>query len=287
MALQHDINQLELWSSNSLLQFKPAKCKVLTVTRKQNPCLFPCRIYDNLLVRTNTESDLGIIVTKDLKWDAHVAKIVSKANKILGLLKRTCFKLTNQEVRKTLYLPLVKSQLTYGTEVGSPHTGDLMKKIEGVQRRATLWITRTKRGELTYVQRLNKLDLLPLCYEREIRDLTFYIKCKRNLVDLDIGNFTSVLESRTRQGCSLLFLRTPFCKTSTFKASYFNRLVKTWNAAVKILPDLPVYPLPKFKSQIRHVYSQLLCETFSPDFACTFFVMSIMFLSSVVSSCRV
>ena len=70
-------------------------------------------------------------------------------------------------VRRTLSLALVKSHLSYGTEVWSPHDGIWVKSIEGVQRRATLWILRSSRGELTDVERLKRPDnILPLRNER-------------------------------------------------------------------------------------------------------------------------
>jgi hypothetical protein len=40
-----------------------------------------------------------------------------KANRMLVLLKRTCSEITNVRVRRALFLTLVKSQLTYGSEV--------------------------------------------------------------------------------------------------------------------------------------------------------------------------
>ena len=40
---------------------------------------------------------------------------------------------------------------------------------------------------------------------------------------------------RTRQSDSFN-LRTPLCKTSTFQASYFNRIVKLWNYVCKLAP---------------------------------------------------
>ena len=42
--------------------------------------------------------------------------IVLKTNRMVGLLKRTCPLITDVEVRRTLYLSLVKSQLSYATD---------------------------------------------------------------------------------------------------------------------------------------------------------------------------
>jgi hypothetical protein len=46
---------------------------------------------------------------------------------------------------------------------------------------------RGKSGEMTYVERLTELNLIPLVYDREKKDIILYFKCKNNFVDLDIS----------------------------------------------------------------------------------------------------
>ena len=86
----------------------------------------------------------GITITYNLKWYSHIRGIRSAANKHLGLPKRTCYDLPDTRVRRALYLSLVKSQLSYGSQVWSPDSATLKKRIEGVQRRASLWILQVK-----------------------------------------------------------------------------------------------------------------------------------------------
>jgi hypothetical protein len=93
----------------SRMKFNTGKCKVLTVAGKPKPIEFPYRMYGNELSSCKAEKDLGLLVSSNLKWDPHILKIVAKANKMLGLLKRTCFEITNTQVRRTLYLTLVKT----------------------------------------------------------------------------------------------------------------------------------------------------------------------------------
>ena len=109
MALQQDLNNLEVWSSKNSIQFNPSKCKILTVTRKRNPITFPYKLTSNDLVGCDEERDLGITISYNLKWDSRITKIRSTANKCLGLLKHTCYDLPDTQVRRALYLSLVKS----------------------------------------------------------------------------------------------------------------------------------------------------------------------------------
>ena len=89
---------------------------------------------------------------------SHIHTITAKANKLLGLLKRTCPLLYGVSVRRSLYLSLVKSQLFYATQVWSPAYVTLNAKVEQVQRRASRWMLRTRKDESSYKDRLTLLD---------------------------------------------------------------------------------------------------------------------------------
>ena len=263
--LQDDLAKLENWGTDSKMRFNTEKCKVLTISRKQHPTRFPYRIYGNELTPCQVEKDLGILVTSNLKWGPHILKVVAKANKMLGILKRSCFDINHTQVRRTLYLTLVKSQLVYGSEVWCPPNNSyLSKKIEGVQRRATLWILKKKRGELSYKQRLTQLNLIPLVYDREQKDLIFFYKCMYGLTDFDISQYVEVTTRRTRAATSGL-LRTQACKTSTFQSSYCVRIVKLWNYVCTSAPSYCYVTVSSFKSYLRKTYINLTSTSYTPD----------------------
>ena len=207
------------------LVINASKCKVLTVTRKSNPLCFDYHLGDTTLVHVRKEKDLGCIITNHLTWDQQVLVVVCKANKMLGLLRRTCSLLiTNTKVRRSLYLSLVKCHLDYATQVWSPALTSLKIEIENVQRRATRWILKQRKGEKSYKERRVTVKLLPLCYDREVKDLVFFYKAMHGYINLDVNNFVSfVTHGRTRLS-EARTLKTPSCRTSTFQGSYFNRI---------------------------------------------------------------
>lgn len=51
--------------------------------------------------------DLGVIMASDPKWSKHVEQIVHKANRVLGLLKRTVGG-KNKDIFSNLYKTLVR-----------------------------------------------------------------------------------------------------------------------------------------------------------------------------------
>ena len=84
--------------------------------------------------------------------------------------------LTKVAVRRSLYLATVKPHLCYATEAWSPAQKSLKATVEQVQTCVTRWILSLKPGQMSYGERLLALDMLPLAYDREIKDLVFLYK---------------------------------------------------------------------------------------------------------------
>jgi hypothetical protein len=84
-----------LTSTQSNIDFNASKCKVLTISSRKSPIETKYHLCSTELVRVDSEVDLEITVTRKLSWNQHINQIVSKANKMLGLLRRTCPLLTN------------------------------------------------------------------------------------------------------------------------------------------------------------------------------------------------
>ena len=110
------------------------------------------------------EQDLGIIIDNELKFTTHLAEQINKANKMFGLIRS--FFLTLAEV---MFVALVRAHLEYGNQVWCPYKNKDVKIIEAVQRRATKLVPTLK--NLSYEERLRKLDLPTLVYRRSRRDM--------------------------------------------------------------------------------------------------------------------
>jgi hypothetical protein len=146
-CLQTALSCAGVWSVDSNITFNTFKCKIMTISRRRRPL---CPLIANYhlgsadLKRVDNEVDLGITLTSNHCWNTHILQIVSKANIMLGLLRRTYPLLTVCNIRRILYLSLVKSQLCYAAEVWSPSQYNNKTLLERVQRRATRWILQTR-----------------------------------------------------------------------------------------------------------------------------------------------
>ena len=276
MSMQKTLTNMDTWTRDNNIRFNASKCKALTITRKKSPLNFIYKLDNVELERVSTEKDVGVSITNSLTWNTHIHSITAKANKLLGLLKRTCPLLNDVSARRSLYLALVKSQLSYATQVWSPDKIALKTQIERVQRRATRWILKQRVGVMSYRDRLLTLKLLPLTFDRELKDLVFFYKCRKGFTDLNVYDFVSpVSHGRTRLS-NPYNLKTPVCKTSTFQASYFNRIVKLWNYICKLSPPTSFSTTASFRNFVTEHMFHLLQNHFDIFYPCTW---------SIVRSC--
>ena len=93
------------------------------------------------LESVTTNPYLGVEFSNNLSWGPHIDKIVSKANKSLGLLRRNLSHFP-ENVLKRAYLSIVRPNLEFCSSVWDPHQENHKKKIEMVQRRAARYIKR-------------------------------------------------------------------------------------------------------------------------------------------------
>ena len=160
---------------NELL-FQPPKCHNLRISHKRNSFHRNHYLSGQELEIVAKEGDLGVIVCKDTNWAEHLTAIVSKANRMLGFLKRNCAGILDSKALKLLYLSLVRLHLSNCSQVWAPQSvvKDILL-IESVQRRATRFICTN--NELSYRERLQMLNLLPINYWLELLDLASFFKC--------------------------------------------------------------------------------------------------------------
>ena len=243
------------------MKFNVSKTLLLRISRKRNPPTH-CYFLNNDPVKSiANQVDLGVIISNDQKWSPHIASCNAKANRMLGFLRRNCTQMSDIRCRRLLYLALVRSHLSYGSEIWAPQGSSRdLAIIEGVQRRASKFILQDY--ELPYPERLKKLNLLPISYWMELKDLVFFFKCKHGLFDLDISSFvtfSSNSSSHTRSSSDNL-LHVNHCRTSLFRNSFFNRIVYLWNNLSPTIRNSS--SVSSFKNRLSVHYSSLLHSSF-------------------------
>ena len=78
-------------------------------------------LSDTAVSTTDSQKDLGIIVSNNLSWVNHYNHIIPCAYKILGLIHHLFSPSLSLSVKLKLYLTLVRSQLMYCTPIWHPY----------------------------------------------------------------------------------------------------------------------------------------------------------------------
>ena len=214
--------------------------------------------------------DLGVVIDNRTSWKKHIEGTVSKANRVLWLLKRALGFNAPSSVSKQLYESFVRSLLEYCPQVWSGTTKANIRSVERVQRNATRYILGYP--GLDYKERLSRLNLLPLSYRRECLDVCFLFKCFNLEYNVDISQFVTVIDGgrETRYNNNTMKLKKARCRTETFRRSYFNRIVNTWN----LLPDSGrlCQDVDAFKRIVKDFYQTLFIDHFDSENVCTWLV---------------
>ena len=126
----------------------------------------------------------------DLKWDTQIKNVTCKANRILGMIRKS-FRYPTLETIKLLYCSLVRPHLEFAICSWCPYFEKDIYEIEKIQHRATKLIPNLR--NLEYEQRLSILGLTNLKTKRIRRDLIQMYKLinKMELVNFKNGiNFS-------------------------------------------------------------------------------------------------
>ena len=243
--LQEDLDKLTHWCKEWKMVFNTSKCHVLHISRNKKNCptnqLYYYHIDGQLLVPSVTEKDLGVSISNDLKPHQHIVNIVKKANKTLGMIKRS-FTHINRDIFMLTYKTFIRPSLEYCQSVWSPHLQKDINMLENVQRRASKMVLGLH--NIPYEQRMQKLSLQSLQYRRTRGDMILMFKIFNHLIDIDPQDFFTLKRYQNNRGHNwkVEFKRQP--NTDYGRNTFTYRVIIPWNklpASVVNSKDVPEF----------------------------------------------
>ena len=237
------------------MRLNVSKCFTMTVLHpRRNKIITPYGLHNHLLSPVEHYKYLGIIIQSDLKWHLHIQSITSKANQMVGLLKRN-LRTSSIHLRERAYLSLVRPKLEYATTVWNPHLTTDKIALEKVQRRAARYVKGIYSYHASVTQMVNELKWESLESRREQLSLTMLYNILKQNVYLPpeyIPEFhlqTSQYQLQTRS-YHIFRLIEPFCNTDTYKYSFIPSTSRQWN----------VLPRYIFEAENTDIFKSLLCN---------------------------
>ena len=140
---------------------------------------------DNLpVVSIDSEKDLGLVTTRELKWDKNIYSCIKDANRTIGWVARNTLQ-RDPSIICNIYKTIIRPKLEYCVQMWNPvachGNWSTILELESIQRRFTRLANNI--GTLPYSERLEHMKLTTLG-ERRIRgDLIETFKVLNGIVE--------------------------------------------------------------------------------------------------------
>lgn len=224
---QKQINSLFQWSATWQLQFHPDKCHILKIgPNKDENYKYTLGTDNNQtnLENSTEEKDLGVIIDSKLNFSGHCNKIIGKANKLLGILRRNFCYINNTNFNY-LYKGIIRPIIEYAAPVYNPVFMKDVQSIESIQRRATKMVLGLENK--SYEERLRELKLPTLIYRRARGDMIQVYKYLHDLNQCPEEMLALARPGMTR-GHPLKLQKDHF-RLQTRGHSFSQRVINMWN----------------------------------------------------------
>ena len=262
--IQHDLNTLHQWSTDWLLKFHPDKCVVIRLSVTTETWYHKYTLGENELEYVDLVKDLGVYVDNELKFRHHMITKVNKANSIMGTIRRS-FKYLDHNTFKLIFCAQVRTIVEYANPFWCPYLKKDIDLVENVQRRATKYLTGMT--ELSYEQRLRKLNLTTLVYRR-VRGAMVEVYKIFNTYERGISPLLSICPGNIHtRGHSYKLFYDRSERTHPKLHSFNQRIVKPWNSLPPHVVNSP--SLNSFKNRLDKHWMNLnikYCYLADPNF---------------------
>ena len=216
-SLQANINIINDWTNHNNMRLNVSKTKEMRISFLSVPMEFDALSSSGLNIEiVQTFKLLGVIISSDLTWNAHIDYICTKASKrlyALRILKRSGAP-ANEII--TVFCAFIRPVLEYASPVWHFSLPQfLADQIESIQKRAL----KIAFPQSSYAASLRNVGLLTLYQRRENQCLSFY----KNIHQHPDDKLRTLLPSAISHKFSLRNKRTyPMykCKTERYKNSF-------------------------------------------------------------------
>ena len=126
------------WAERNDLPLNTSKCSVMNIVTKSNLSVPPITLSDEQLLRSvSSVPMLGVIFSNNMKWNAHVDSIVSRASRRFYILYNLAKSGCPPSLLHRVYVLCIRSILVYACPVFCNIPVYLQKKLTGIERRAS------------------------------------------------------------------------------------------------------------------------------------------------------
>lgn len=232
--LQQALRNIECWCAAWDMELNVDKTVLINITRKTNPSVFTYNIHGSPIQSVTQYKYLGITLSSDMTWRAHISSICTSAFRKLCFLKRKLAKAT-VNVKLQAYNAIIRPKLEYASVVWDPYTKKDIQSLEALQKKAIRFIFNKYKRLDSPTQLMNANNIPTLAVRRKISRLKFLRNIFNGKLGMSAPSYLKTTTARTTRNAHKHTLQHIFAKTEAFKQSFFPRTVSDWNSLPKFV----------------------------------------------------
>jgi len=246
-----DLDAITAWSNRWLVKFSPSKTKSLTISNKYDAQLNPqVSLMGKHIEEVDSNTYLGLRLSNNLHWKAHINDIALKARRKLNLMIPLKMKVDRKSL-EVMYRSFVQPSMEYASVVwGGSYDSDILKLenihldamrlITGATARSNIIKVHEEFGGYTVQDRIKQATLTMLFKIVRGNAPQYLINI---MLELN-GPRNYILRNNSN-------LRVPYCRLETYKKSFFSRAISLWNDLTDEM---------KFKDTVENFKKQFAVE---------------------------
>lgn len=252
-ALNISLDKIAHWCAEWQMSINLTKTVCMTVTRKKVPSEFTYTINNTPLQRVTQQKYLGVTLTSELRWDAHISNVTAAAlRKLFFIRRRLPFAPT--QTRLLTYTTFVRPILVYANTVWFPQSVTHIAKVERVQRKAVRFIYNKYRRTDSPTNLLESCGLPTLATRAKLARLTLLHNLVHNRSRIDASKYISLAKSRALRHKHAYTITEYAFNNDCFKHSFFPQSIREWNSLDSSITR--IQSLSEFTSKIEHMFSK-------------------------------
>ena len=236
LTLQNDLDRLSEWEDKWHMKFNAKKCFLLRFTGSRSPIENRYNLGGSELEELSSHSYLGVEISHDLKWNTHIAKITSSANKTLGFIKRNLSSCT-KDTKAAAYTALVRPTIEYCSSVWDPATKELVHEVGKIQRRAARFVCNDYQQKTSASGLIRSLNWDMLSTRRKIARVCVLHKAIGGHLAIPVSDCLRPATRSTRLSNPNSFIPIS-TRTDCYKYSFFPRTALDWNSLPSSIQEI-------------------------------------------------
>ena len=228
--LNTDLETINGWSHDWLVDFNPTKTSTLLISRRQHPVFHPSLEMNNVVLNeTTSHKHLGLTISNTCSWIEHINNIAETAWSRLNLMRLLKFKINRKALEK-MYFAFIRPLLEYSDSVWDNSPAYVKKQLDDIHYEAARIITGGTKL-CSHDKLLSDLGWDTLQERRTKHKLVIFYKILNNLTPPYLQDFVPPLvqEANPYRLRNSNDIRTIHANTNLYYNSFYPSTIRDWN----------------------------------------------------------